>query len=439
MSRFIAVNRIIELPNKIAFNFLSRGHNAAINMTSAIPISPAPERILKSYTIETSEYKPDFSYLARGMSRGENFALEAVANYFRSKGIKCNASNVSFNYGIIPTISKIYQILGLNRQGKVLVPTPTFGYYFQQLADNEIEFQALSTRKENGFLIDPENLEKTLKSNQEIKALILCYPNNPTGVVMTEQNARDIAFLCKKYEIFVISDEIFINNPLSDRKHFSIAATSPEMLEQSITLTSPSKSMGFPALRLAICAGSSEIIERFSILGGYPVIDQRMITSAIENNEENSKYLEENRQKYLSNINFVKTKISSLNEKLQEQFDEKRDFVKPFIENPEAGNVYLIDFSGLRGKIYQDKPLESGLDIAEFILEEASVATVPGECSMFEGSEMLIRIALGHTQHEIEKAFDNIETSLVKIKNIGKSPESSNASSIKEKDSITLG
>ncbi len=422
MSRFIAPKKVVSLPFRDAFAFLTRCIGAKIDMTSAIPISQARSSVLKFYQNSSSIYRPDLTYLARGRFRGEEFALEKVANFFKQLGINCDSSNISFNSNVLSAIAQTYGIIGLNKGGKILVPTPTFGYYFQQFADLGIDYKILPTKKEEGFLVNPKLL-KDATDNGDVKALLLCYPNNPSGVVMPKENAQEIAEICKKRGVFVISDEIFLNNRLSLDKHHTPIAAIDGMLQQSITFFSPSKSMGFPARRTSICLSAPEIVEEFAILGGYSILDQKAIVAAIENNQENQEYLEKDRQKYLTNIEIIKKRTSSLNKKFSELLDEDRIFVQPFVENPEAGNVYLLDFSGLRGKNHNDKIMKSGLDVANWMLEEASVAVVPGECSMFAPDQMLVRIALGHPTQEIEQVFDLLEKAVGKIKNVTKSPQ----------------
>jgi aspartate/methionine/tyrosine aminotransferase len=312
--------------------------------------------------------------------------------------------------GILPGISATYKAIGLkNTTGKVLVPTPTFGYYFQQFEDEGIDFETLPSGLADGFLPDPEKLEFAIKRTGA-KALLLCYPNNPTGVVMTEERAREIADITKRHGVFVISDEVFLNNILGEKKHFSIAAI-PGMVDRSVTFTSISKAVGLSRFRMAFCVGARDIVESYAILEGHSIGDQMTIVTAIESSEKNL-LLKENKLAYLFNIQLIKEAAATLNKKFCEIFGEEKvgdeAYVKPYIPDPEAGNVYLLDFSGLRGKIRNGKPMGTGLDVAEWLLEDASVGTAPGECYMFHPEEMLVRIALGHPGREIEQAFKRI-------------------------------
>ncbi len=398
-----SIKQAVRLPHKSAFDFLQRCSLAKIDMTSAISIARSPDNILdivKNYT------NSDVGYLARGLpSRGEDFFLKAGVDFFSRQGIKCSPRNISANHGILGAISEIYNIFGLRHsKSKVLLHTPTFGFYLQQCQNHEIDFELLKTRAENNFQIDPQELDEALKKFKPA-ILILCYPNNPTGAIMTRSSAEQLAEVIKSHEVFVISDEVFINNRLCDKKHYSIAAVNG-MLERSLTLTSPTKSMGISSCKTGICAGPEWLVEKFALLGGYSLLDQLIIAEAFKNNEINQKYLSENQEKYLQNISLVKRKIEDLNQRFSSQFCKYKTFVRPYISDPDAGNVYLLDFSGLRGKKHNQKILSSGLDVAEWLLDDCKVAVVPGECSLFDSEDMLVRIALGNTYQQIERAFD---------------------------------
>ena len=404
--------------NSSAFTFLSEcsKQSPEIDMTSSISISPPPNSFAKRISSDDLIYGISRN-LSKGLSSGDPESLDSVKRFFNKYGVACNQNNVSLNPGILASVAKTYDILGLKKSGKVIVPTPTFGYYFQQFKDEGVDFEILPTKKEDNFLIDADRLD-SLIGETKAKTLLLCYPNNPTGVALPKHNAEAIANIAKKRDIFVISDEVFIGNNLLDRdKHCPIASIDG-MLERSLTLTSISKMMGSPNIRTGICVGPERIVSRFKLLGGYPALDQKIITTALEETEENSQYLENDRQKYLSNIALIKDRVSDLNNRLRSKFPEDGEdkiFVKPFIENPEAGNVYLLDFSGLKGKMHDRSVMNTGLDVAKWLLKEASVGTVPGECYAFDEKEMLVRIALGHPQEEINKAFDNRCEAVTKI------------------------
>jgi aspartate/methionine/tyrosine aminotransferase len=174
--------------------------------------------------------------------------------------------------------------------------------------------------------------------------------------------------------------------------------------------------MGMSGLGICFCAGEKDIISKLGKLGGHKELSQKFLVAAIENTQENHNYLDKCRKHYLKNIEVIEKKLNDLNKAFWKQFKEKKTFVEAFIENPDATNVYLLDFSGLRGKKYKEQVLETGLDVAQWLLK-AKVMTVPGECFLFEDSQMLVRIALNHPKQTIEKAFENIISATREIHN----------------------
>lgn len=398
-----------------AFNFLRMCDESQFNMTSIDAISEAPRAVSDLIsTVGSVGYSQ-----IRGKSKGEPELLGVCTEFFKNdRRIECAAENVSLNWHITDCIEKTYKHLRLLRDGKkVLVPTPTFGYYFEQLASSDISFETIATRPENGFLLDRESLEEAI-INSGAKVLLLCYPNNPTGVVMTQENAEMIAEIARIHDIFIISDEAFVRNNLTEKKHVSIASI-PGMLERSLTITSSAKSVGIPyGARLGFCVGPEAIVTQFAELGGFPPRQFQMaIAESLKDNEENLSYSEENKAKYFSNINLVKEKLVTINQIFGHQLEEEKSYVRPYIETPETGGPYLLDFSALRGKNYKGKTLSTGLDIAKWLLNEASVGVVPGECFCFDENDMLVRIAVSLPAEEIVRAFDSITSVVQTIQN----------------------
>ncbi len=414
-----------------AFEFLEKKSSPGYDLSSATPITAASSTVLKE---AISSGQLSYAHFT-GESRGSEDVLKKCTSFFQKHGIKCKTKNIAlFSDGITSAIGQAYNLLKVK---SILVPTPTFGYFFKQLNKFGISFVTIPTNKDSGFLIDPEELEKSIIKNN-IRVLLICYPNNPTGVVITEENARAIAEVVKRYNVFVIQDAIFLENSLSSEtnKNFLIAAVEG-MLDRSLTLYSTSKMMSHAADHVAVGVGPEDLVKDFAKLGGHSVFSERVFTSAVKEIEENHEYFEDARQKYLNNIWLVNTKIEVLNEKFSKIFGEQdadeQPYVKPYIEIPEAGNVYLLDFSGLKGKIFDGKEMLTGLDISKFLLENASVATVPGECFFFPEESMLVRISLGHPIEYISEAFNSIIYSVEKLNVVEKTDPRSSPSSSKAK------
>ena len=157
------------------------------------------------------------------------------------------------------------------------------------------------------------------------------------------------------------------------------------------------------------------MVNDFAKIGGYR--DQSVISAAWEDSRENNEYLEKCRLKILENFDLVKTEISKLNQKFSNLFKEGASYVKPYLENLESGSFCLLDFSGLRGKIYNGKEITTGLDVAKWLADSASVGIVPGGCFLFKPEDMLVRVALRDEGKKYQEAFEAMNLVAEKIQN----------------------
>ncbi len=103
--------------------------------------------------------------------------------------------------------------------------------------------------------------------------------------------------------------------------------------------------------------------------------------------------------------------------------------VKFYNDVIEAGNVALLDFSGLKEKYLSGgKALNTGLNVAEFLLEKADIGIVPGECFLIDKKEMAIRIPISTPQAEVEIGFANIKQAVIEnLKNPPKAKINTNS------------
>lgn len=145
-------------------------------------------------------------------------------------------------------------------QDQVLMPAPYWVSYPYQAILANAEPVIIPTSEENNYKLTALALEEAIKTHPCSKVLLLNSPNNPTGAVYTKKELEEIAEICLKYKILVISDEIYERLVYDDTEHISIASISPEMQEQTIVINGVSKAYAMTGWRLGYAAGPSSII-----------------------------------------------------------------------------------------------------------------------------------------------------------------------------------
>ena len=143
---------------------------------------------------------------------------------------------------------------------QVLLPNPYWVSYPYQVMLANAESVYIPTEQCEGYKIKATVLEAVIEANPCAKALLLNSPNNPTGSVYTRQELEDIAAVCLRHNILVISDEIYERLVYDGLKHVSIASVSKAMQEQTVVINGVSKAYAMTGWRLGYAAGPEHII-----------------------------------------------------------------------------------------------------------------------------------------------------------------------------------
>ena len=147
----------------------------------------------------------------------------------------------------------------INPGEEILIPQPCYVSYLPctQLADGVPVF--INLKEENEFRLTPAELEAAI--TDKTKILVLPFPNNPTGAVMTRSDLEKIAKIIIEKDIFVISDEIYSELTYTGERHVSIAEL-PGMKERTITINGFSKGFAMTGWRLGYACGLELIIKQ---------------------------------------------------------------------------------------------------------------------------------------------------------------------------------
>ncbi len=268
-----------------------------------------------------------------------------------------------------------------NDGDEIIVPTPCFVAY-----EPEIIFAGgvpvrVECKLENNFEITAEEIEPFI--TPKTKALFFGFPCNPTGAVLSRENALKIAQLAEKHNLLVISDEIY------DRLVYGVDhvcfSSLPNAKERTVLLGGFSKDYSMTGWRVGYICANAELMEAFSKIHQYavmsaPTISQYAALAALEIGEP---YVKEMHAEYDRRRKLV---VASCNEMGLDCFEPKGAFYA----------FPSVAKTGLNGD-----------DFAERLLMEHEVAVIPGS-AFGQGGENHVRIAYCKSYEQIEIALERI-------------------------------
>ena len=265
---------------------------------------------------------------------------------------------------------------------EVLIPEPSFVSYKPCTVLAGGKPVPIATKVENGFKLTAEELEAHI--TPKTKALVLSYPNNPTGAIMEREDLEKLANVLRDKDILVISDEIYAELTY-EKKHVSIANIEG-MYEKTVILSGFSKAYAMTGWRLGYALGPEPLIEAMTKVHQYaimsaPTTSQYAAIAALKNGDQDV-------------------------EDMRNSYDQRRrimreGFLSMGLECFEPLGAFYV-FPSIR---------ETGLKSEEFcekLLYDQKVAVVPGT-AFGEGGEGFIRCSYAYSIEEIKTALERIE------------------------------
>lgn len=269
----------------------------------------------------------------------------------------------------------------LNPGDEVIYPEPCFVSYEPCISLSDGVPVPIELTAETEFRLQPEQLEAAITPNT--KALLISYPNNPTGAIMEREDLEKLVPIIIKHDLLVISDEIYSELSYRDR-HVSIASL-PGMLERTIVINGFSKSYAMTGWRLGFACGPAGIIEymlkvhQFGIMSA-PTMSQYAAISALKNGDRD-----------------ICTMAESYNQRRRFLMEAFREMGLPCFE-PFGAFYVFPDIS------------EFGMGSEEFctkLLEAENVAVVPGSAFGACGDKY-VRISYAYSIEELKEAMARI-------------------------------
>ena len=239
----------------------------------------------------------DKDILEYGLSEGEGFLRRALTKYYRKIGVTLSEDDMLITTGGSEALQFVFMTL-CDPYDEFIIPEP---YYtnvatFANIA--MVTLRPVTSSSDDNFVL-PSIKEFEKKINKKTMGILLCSPNNPTGHVYSPEELRSLLELCRRYDIFLVVDEVY-REFCYDGKTFTSVLSFPEYQDRVICIDSFSKRFSMCGSRIgAIVTRNREVIESALKLGQArlcpPLVEQYAAAAALTVDDE---YVENVRAEY---------------------------------------------------------------------------------------------------------------------------------------------
>ncbi len=376
---YVALNIDVSAIKKI--ELLIAKEKGAISLAQGIPnfYTPAYIKRAAKEAMEknlTDKYTPGY-----GIEPLRAVIAEKVR---RDNKIQAASENIIVTHGAIEALMATFIAL-FNPEDELLVLTPDYASHLTQIQiarhGGRPIFVSLK-ENERGWQLEPEKIEGAV--TPRAKAILLCNPTNPTGKVYTLEELKEIARIALKYNLFIITDEVYEYFVYDDKKHFSIGSF-PEAADRTISIFSLSKTYAMTGWRLGYIVAEKKLIKEIfkvhdSLITCPTAISQYAALAAIQGPQS---VVSEFRKAY------------EKRRKITAEMLGRTDKLKLII--PE-GAYYAFPKFTFEVDDY---------DLAVRMLKEAKVGVVPGS-AFGPGGENHIRISFGLEEEKLKEGLNRL-------------------------------
>ncbi|SKB65380.1 aspartate aminotransferase [Lachnospiraceae bacterium] len=323
---------------------------------------------------------------------GINELKEAISEKFRRfNHLEYAPDQIVVSNGGKHALTNIFTAI-VNPGDEVIIPAPYWLSYPEmvKLAGGVPVF--VYGESANDYKVTAEQLEKVV--TDKTKALIMCNPNNPTGMIYSREELKPIADFIVKHDIYCVSDEMYENLIYTGEEYVSMASFGPEVYDRTITCSGLSKSYSMTGWRVGYTGSSKELARAMGAVQSHST----------------------------SNINSVaqKAAVEALNgpqdevESMRQAFEERGNYIyervaampKVTAPKPEGAFYIFCDFSEVLEEYYKGEKIETTQKLAQILLNDYDVAVIP--CADF-GFPKHVRLSYAISKESIKKGMDRIE------------------------------
>ncbi|WP_195925178.1 pyridoxal phosphate-dependent aminotransferase [Sarcina ventriculi] len=343
-----------------------------------------PQNIIDAATLAMNQGKTKYTAVS-----GITELKEAIVKkFYNDNGLNYKSENIIVSTGGKQCLFNVFAAV-LNVGDEVLIPKPYWVSYPELVKLNDGIPVFVETNEEDDFKINFKNLEKSITN--KTKAIVVNSPNNPTGSIYSKKELMEIADFAKKYDLYIISDEMYEKLTYGDNKHISIASLNEDAFNRTIVVNGLSKAYAMTGWRVGYAAGKKEIIKLMNNIQSHTTsnvnsIAQYASLEALTGQQEEMKIM-------------------------QNEFDRRRKVMMKLLDDisdvsyiePKGAFYILVNIE----KILKKFKISGSSEFCEKLLDRENVVAIPG---IAFGEDNYIRLSYA-------TSMDSIETGLNRISN----------------------
>lgn len=329
---------------------------------------------------------------------------EAIAKKFkRDNNLEYRISEVTVNCGGKHSFYNLMQVL-LNKGDEVIIPSPYWVSYPPMVLLAGGEPVIIETSDDTGFKITPDDLKKSI--TKKTRAVLINSPSNPSGATYTRDELLALAEVLTKYDILIITDDIYEFIIYDDLKFYNLAILSEELKQRTIVLNGVSKTYSMTGWRIGYMACDEAIIKKVEIIQSQSTSNPASISqwAAVEALTGDQSVVNEMLNAFARRRKLIVDGLNSI---------PGINCLMPdgaFYVFPNTSGIYKG--KGWRSVVDKYKDEFNSSNLSSYLLEEANVAVVPG---IGFGSDNYIRLSYATSDENIVKGLERIKGAVEKL------------------------
>jgi aspartate aminotransferase len=332
-----------------------------ISYAAGEPDFPTPQHIVEAAVVAARDPKNHRYTPAVGLPE----LREAIAHKTKiDSGTEVTAAQVVVTNGGKQAVYQAFATL-LDPGDEVIVPTPFWTTYPEAIHLAGGVPVEIFSGSDQGYLVTVDQLEKARTSRT--KVLLFVSPSNPTGAVYSREQVEAIGKWAYENGLWIITDEIYQNLTYDGLKAYSITEVVPELIDRTIMVNGVAKTYAMTGWRLGWMAGPLDAMKAAANLQSHlssnvSNISQRAALAALTGPQDE-----------------VLAMRDAFDRRRRTAVDELNKIPGWIAPTPQGAFYVYSDVTGLLGKEWGGKRIETSLELCDYMLDAAEVALVPGE------------------------------------------------------------